>query len=183
MNGIERPARRGDEAVRTVANAMLWPFRLVIDLIFLATGTAGGLLENEQIVPRARDFFFTRGGELGIFPTVFVETGTNPNIGARLIASIEPYAATVRAGLRRARRKCRRSPHAARRFVGTSHGVFARRTPRLAHRPRLPRPRPNAPTPIRATSFCSARRRACTANAASASSPASAFVPCPISSS
>jgi len=31
-------------------------------------------LENEQIVPRARDFFFTRGGELGIFPTVFVET-------------------------------------------------------------------------------------------------------------
>jgi hypothetical protein len=49
-------------------------------------------------VPRARDFFFTRGGELGVFPTVFVETGTNPNIGARLIVSVEPYAATARAG-------------------------------------------------------------------------------------
>jgi hypothetical protein len=98
VSGVESPARRGSEPARAVANAMLWPFRLVVDLIFLTTGTAGGLLENEQIVPRARDFFFTRGGELGVFPTVFVETGTNPNIGARLIASIEPYAATVRAG-------------------------------------------------------------------------------------
>jgi len=98
MNGIERPTRRGDEAVRTVGNAMLWPFRLVVDLVFLATGAAGALLENEQIVPRARDFFFTRGGEIGIFPTIFLETGTRPNIGARLIASIHPYAATVRGG-------------------------------------------------------------------------------------
>jgi hypothetical protein len=98
VSGIERPARRPNEPARAVGNVMLWPLRLVVDLIFLATGTAGGLLENEQIVPRARDFFFTRGGELGIFPTLFVETGTNPNIGARMIASIEPYAATVRAG-------------------------------------------------------------------------------------
>jgi hypothetical protein len=98
MSGIERPARRGDEAVRTVANGMLWPLRLVVDLIFLATGVAGGLLENEQIVPRARDLFFTRGGEIGVFPTAFLETGTRPNIGARIIASIDPYAATVRGG-------------------------------------------------------------------------------------
>jgi hypothetical protein len=98
LSGVERPARSGSEPARGVANAMLWPLRLVVDLIFLATGTAGGLLENEQIVPRARDFFFTRGGEFGVFPTIFVETGTNPNIGARMIASIEPYAATVRAG-------------------------------------------------------------------------------------
>jgi hypothetical protein len=98
MSGIERPARRGDEALRTVGNAVLWPFRLVVDLVFLATGAAGALLENEQIVPRTRDFFFTRGGEIGVFPTVFLETGTRPNIGARLITSIHPYAATVRGG-------------------------------------------------------------------------------------
>ncbi len=98
MNGMERPARRGDEAVRTVANGLLWPLRLVVDLIFLATGAAGALLENEQIVPRTRDFFFTRGGEIGVFPTVFLETGTRPNIGARLIVSVDPYAATLRGG-------------------------------------------------------------------------------------
>src|SRR5882724_5858510 len=98
VSGIERAARRESEPARAVANAMLWPFRLVVDLIFLATGTAGGLLENEQLVPRARDFFFTRGGEFGIFPTLFLETGTNFNVGVRMIASIEPYAVTVRAG-------------------------------------------------------------------------------------
>ena len=98
MSGVDRHARRGDEAVRTVANAALWPLRLVVDLVFLATGAAGALLENEQIVPRTRDFFFTRGGEIGVFPTVFLETGFRPNIGARLIASIDPYAATVRGG-------------------------------------------------------------------------------------
>jgi hypothetical protein len=98
MNGVERPPRRGDEAVRAIGNAVLWPFRLVVDLVFLATGAAGALLENEQIVPRTRDFFFTRSGEIGIFPTVFLETGTRPNIGARLIVSVDPYAATVRGG-------------------------------------------------------------------------------------
>jgi hypothetical protein len=70
----------------------------VVDLVFLATGAAGALLENEQIVPRTRDLFFTRGGEIGVFPTVFLETGTRPNIGARLIVTLDPYAATVRAG-------------------------------------------------------------------------------------
>ncbi|HKQ68712.1 MAG TPA: hypothetical protein VJT73_05200, partial [Polyangiaceae bacterium] len=79
-------------------NAMLWPVRLVVDFVFFATGIAGGLLENEQIVPRARDFFFTQGGELGVFPTLFLETGFNPNAGARLIAGVGPYGATVRAG-------------------------------------------------------------------------------------
>jgi hypothetical protein len=98
MSGIERPSRRGDEAPRAIGNAILWPFRLVVDLVFLATGAAGALLENDQIVPRARDFFFTRGGEIGVFPTVFLETGMRPNIGARLIVSVDPYAATVRAG-------------------------------------------------------------------------------------
>src|SRR6185295_10148554 len=68
VTGVEEPAHQGTEPARTLANAMLWPFRLVVDLVFLATGAAGALLENEQVVPRARDFFFTRGGELGIFP-------------------------------------------------------------------------------------------------------------------
>jgi hypothetical protein len=98
MSGEERPARRGDEVPRVAANAILWPLRLVVDLVFFATGAAGALLENDQIVPRTRDLFFTRGGEIGIFPTVFLETGTRPNIGARLIVSVDPYAATVRAG-------------------------------------------------------------------------------------
>jgi hypothetical protein len=98
VTGVEQPVHYGNETARTVANALFWPARLMVDLIFLTTGTAGALLQDEQIVPRARDFFFTPGGELGVFPTVFAETGTSPNIGARMIASVEPYAATLRAG-------------------------------------------------------------------------------------
>jgi hypothetical protein len=98
VSGIAEPAHYGSEPAQAVANAIMWPVRLMVDLVFLTTGTAGTLLQNEQIVPRAKDFFFTPGGELGLFPTVFLETGTSPNIGARMIASVEPYAATLRAG-------------------------------------------------------------------------------------
>jgi hypothetical protein len=70
----------------------------MVDLIFLTTGTAGGLLENEQLVPRAKQIFFTRGGELGVFPTLFVETGMSPNIGVRMIAGSGPLATTLRGG-------------------------------------------------------------------------------------
>ena len=98
VRGVVQPERHGAEAAQTFANALLWPARLIVDLIFLTAGTAGALLENEQVVPRTKAFFFTPGGELGIFPTVFLETGTTANIGARLIASVDPFAATVRAG-------------------------------------------------------------------------------------
>jgi hypothetical protein len=98
LSGIERPAQRDSEPVRHVTNALLWPFRLTLDLLFLTTGTAGGLLEDEQIVPRVHDFFFTRGDRLGVFPTFFVETGSSPNVGARFVANLEPFAATMRAG-------------------------------------------------------------------------------------
>ena len=77
---------------------MIWPFRAVVDLLFLTTGVAGGLLENEQIVPRVRDFFFTPGGEIGVFPTLFLETGTNANVGVRFIGTVGPYAASLRGG-------------------------------------------------------------------------------------
>src|SRR5687767_14714834 len=96
--GIDRAARRVDEVVRTVGNAALWPLRLVLELMILAPGAAGKLHEHEQIVPRARHFYYTRGGEIGVFPTIFLETGFRPNIDARLITSIDPYAATVRGG-------------------------------------------------------------------------------------
>jgi hypothetical protein len=98
QTGIEKPASYGSEPARAVANAILWPVRLMVDLVFLTTGTAGALLQNEQIVPRVTDFFFTSGGEIGLFPTLFLETGTSANVGARMIASVEPYAATLRAG-------------------------------------------------------------------------------------
>jgi hypothetical protein len=98
LRGIERPAHQAAEPSRYLTNALLWPVRLTVDFLFLASGTAGGLLENEQIVPRVHELFFTSRDELGIFPTFFLETGSTPNIGARFVANIEPFAATMRAG-------------------------------------------------------------------------------------
>jgi hypothetical protein len=98
MSGIERPAQHPAEPIRYLTNGLLWPFRLTIDFLFLASGTAGGLIENEQIVPRVRDAFFTTGGHLGVFPTFFLETGSSPNVGARFVANLEPFAATMRTG-------------------------------------------------------------------------------------
>src|SRR4051812_35431023 len=98
IRGIQEPASRGSSPARNVANAMMWPFRAVVDLLFLTTGVAGGLLQNEQIVPRVRGFFFTSGGGLGVFPPLFFGTGTNANVGVRVITTVGPYAATLRAG-------------------------------------------------------------------------------------
>jgi hypothetical protein len=101
ISGIERPARESGEPARALANALLWVPRSVADLVFLTTGTAAGLVENEQVVPRAHDFFFSQqaGGEVGIFPTAFIETSTPLfNVGARFVAYVGPLATTMRAG-------------------------------------------------------------------------------------
>jgi hypothetical protein len=98
LAGIERPARGASEPTRDLADALLWPLRLTLDVLFLTTGTAAGLIEDEQVVPRVQDIFFTDDRRFGVFPTFFVETGGSPSIGARFIANLEPFAATVRAG-------------------------------------------------------------------------------------
>jgi hypothetical protein len=98
LSGIERPAEQATEPIRDVADALLWPLRLTLDVLFLTTGTAAGLIENEQLVPRVQDIFFTDDQRFGVFPTFFVETGGSPSIGARFIANLEPFAATLRAG-------------------------------------------------------------------------------------
>jgi hypothetical protein len=56
------------------------------------------LLEDEQLVPRVQDFFFSADHRFGAFPTFLVETGDSPSVGARFIANLNPFAATVRAG-------------------------------------------------------------------------------------
>jgi hypothetical protein len=98
LNGVERPAQDASEPARDLAHALLWPVRLTLDVLFLTTGTAAGLLEDEQLVPRVQDFFFTDDRRFGFFPTFFVETGGSPSVGARFLANLEPFATTVRAG-------------------------------------------------------------------------------------
>jgi hypothetical protein len=98
LSGVERPEREAGAASTYFWNTALWVPRSMIDLIFLTTGTAGGLLENEQIVPRTRDFFFSSSGNFGVFPTMFMETGMTANVGARMIARADHMGTTLRGG-------------------------------------------------------------------------------------
>jgi len=98
VSGVERPERPAGAPASAVWNTVLWLPRSAIDLVFLTTGTAGSLIENEQIVPRARDFFFTSSGSFGVFPTLFMETGMTANAGARMMIKADPVASTIRGG-------------------------------------------------------------------------------------
>jgi hypothetical protein len=98
ISGIVRPAQQPADPPRAVANALLFVPRQLAELVFLTTGTAAGLIENEQVVPRVRELLFSHDGQIGVFPTLFLETGSNANVGGRMIASAQNMATTLRAG-------------------------------------------------------------------------------------
>ncbi len=98
ITAAERPAREPSDTARGLADVVLFVPRQLVGLVFFATGAAAGLIENEQVVPRVRQMLFSRDGQIGVFPTVFLETGTSPNVGARMVASVDNTATTLRSG-------------------------------------------------------------------------------------
>jgi hypothetical protein len=98
VSGIARPEQRRSDRARSVANTALWVPRWLAGLLFETGGAAAGIIENEQVVPRVRDLLFARDGSIKVFPTVFAETGMSPNVGARMIASGDNEATSLRAG-------------------------------------------------------------------------------------
>ncbi len=99
VTGVERPEQQPGDLAREAANVVLFVPRLAADLVFTATGTAAGLIEEEQVVPRVRDLIRPPPGEIRVFPTAFVETGSSFNLGGRMIARADRLATTVRAGV------------------------------------------------------------------------------------
>ncbi len=96
--GVVRPAEEPSDVGRDAASRVLWLPRTVVELLFFTSGMAAGLFEDEQVVPRAKEVFFTHGGAFGVFPTLFVETGTTPNAGARMVAHSGATATSLRGG-------------------------------------------------------------------------------------
>src|SRR6185503_19003361 len=83
VQGVDRPAEEKGDTARAIGGVLLYVPRAAAEAVFLATGTAAGLVQNEQVVPRVRSLIAPRPGQIGVYPTAFVETGVNPNIGAR----------------------------------------------------------------------------------------------------
>ena len=98
VRGIERPAEDPTDAARAVGGVLLYLPLSIVELFFFSTGAAAGVLQDRQVVPRVRDLLFSPGGEIGVFPTIFAETGGSPNFGARMIARTGRAATMLRAG-------------------------------------------------------------------------------------
>lgn len=98
ISGVARPAREPGDAARTAGVVLLFVPRLVVDLAFMGTWAAVGLIQDEQLVPRVRDIMSTPAGELWVFPTLFAETRRAANVGARLVSTGSFGATTFRCG-------------------------------------------------------------------------------------
>jgi len=96
--GIDREASEPGDPARRAVNVLLYVPRTTTELVFITTGTAAGLIEEEQVVPRVDDMMHPGEGEIRIFPTAFMETGSGVNVGARFIGRVDNVATTVRAG-------------------------------------------------------------------------------------
>jgi hypothetical protein len=97
--GVVREEEQPADSARRLANVVLWGPRKLVELFFLATGATAGLIDEEQVVPRVRDLLNPPSGEVRVFPTAFVETGSSFNVGGRMIARAGGLATTVRAGV------------------------------------------------------------------------------------
>lgn len=98
IDGIEVAEQEKGDGWRRAANVGLWLPRQIIEGVFLATGAAGSLAENEQVVPRVRDMVSPRSGQIAIFPTLFAETQNTLNVGVRMLARYKNFASSLRAG-------------------------------------------------------------------------------------
>ena len=98
VSGVERPEEKRGDAARTAGDVVLWPARQLLDTIFLATGVAAGLIEDEQVVPRVADYWSPGEGEIHYIPTAFIETGLGFNVGLRALGRSRNFASSARIG-------------------------------------------------------------------------------------
>lgn len=98
VTGVARDESEPGDPARRFANVLLYVPRATTEIVFITTGTAAGLIEEEQVVPRIDDMLNPDEGEVRIFPTAFMETGSSFNVGARVIGRADGVATTARVG-------------------------------------------------------------------------------------
>jgi hypothetical protein len=99
VRGMFRPAVQPGRAWGDFVSALLFIPRKTVELIFLASGTAAGLVRDEQVVPRVEELFAPRSGEITIFPTLFLATRQRPSVGVRVLGRFDPFAASLAFGI------------------------------------------------------------------------------------
>ena len=87
VRGLSRPAIEPGDAQRTLASGLLFLPREMVELLFLASGTAASLIRDEQVVPRVEDLLSPRPGNISVFPTLLFDTRRRTSVGAQLLAA------------------------------------------------------------------------------------------------
>ena len=98
VSGMERPAREPGELGRDIAHAALFLPRSLVEILIFTTGEVAAIVEDEQVIPRAKELINVREGTIAFFPTFFLETGMTPNVGARVIANFGDVTSSLRGG-------------------------------------------------------------------------------------
>ena len=99
VRGMIRPAVRPNRAWGAFAAALLFLPRKTVELIFLASGTAAGLVRDEQVVPRVEELLSPSSGAITIFPTLFLASRQRPSAGVRILGRADPFAASLSFGI------------------------------------------------------------------------------------
>jgi hypothetical protein len=99
VSGIDHPPPKtlGDR-VRGVADALLVGPRALIDLIFQLSGSANNIVHDQRIVELVQQMANPRPGTIAVYPTFIAETGRNPIIGLRSVASGGTTTTSFRVG-------------------------------------------------------------------------------------
>jgi outer membrane protein assembly factor BamA len=85
VTGVEVPDNAAPD--HTVGRAVLFPFRLLTEALVAPLQGGAYLLERYQLVERIKGLLFTEDGDLGWYPTAFIETHLGLNVGLHVVES------------------------------------------------------------------------------------------------
>jgi len=90
--------RYSGDTGRDALNVFLFVPRHVVKFLFWGASVAIGVIEKQPIVPRAQEVVSSHGGRFAILPTLFAETGSPFDVGARMIVDFGAVATGLRVG-------------------------------------------------------------------------------------
>jgi Omp85 superfamily domain len=85
VTGVEVPDNMAPD--HTVGRAVLFPFKLLTEALLAPLRGGAYLLERYQLIDRIKGLLFNDDGDLGWYPTAFIETHLGWNVGVHVVAS------------------------------------------------------------------------------------------------
>ncbi len=98
ISGIDRPSRFRSDTGRDIGNVFLFVPRHLAQFLFWSASITIGVIEKQPVVPRAQNAVSTHGGRFAVLPTLFAETRSPFDVGARMLVDFGRIATGLRVG-------------------------------------------------------------------------------------